>query len=527
MKTSLSLALLLTGVLAASLAAPAAHAQTGSSRYTITPIADNYSNPSLDFATFSEAYPAINDNGTVVFRAQLSNGNEVLYSSVGGVLTLLADPSAAGSPITGFSDTGVALNNNGTVVVAGYTVLTSGDAVPALFETTQGGGTPSVLVSGADDSFKGGVKDPSINDAGTVACGAGLDMDSAVNVPEYFTIAPGGTPTLLYIAYQFGVGQYPPVINAVGQVAFILDPGNTNPDGSDPGQEILRFDPSSAMATSLPVPTTIAAKGTQFADFANDYSHDIDLDASGQVLFRADNVDGSQGVYIGDGSGSFQTVVTAGVGNTFSSFYGAGFGKAEAIVLDADLAAGGGGPFDGTDSSADYIFTDPFMGGNFTALSGVGHGQINSSGQIVFTYELDNGYKGIAVATPGVASTPAPTPTPTPTPTTPVVTIGPATGKTYENGGKIKLVVSRTGDISAALTVAYSVKGSAKSGSNFKPLPGTVVIPAGSDSVLLKIKIKDDHVVDGTHVLKLTLLAGDGYTVGTGAETKIKILDAD
>ena len=59
--------------------------------------------------------------------------------------------------------------------------------------------------------------------------------------------------------------------------------------------------------------------------------------------------------------------------------------------------------------------------------------------------------------------------------------------------------------------MAYSAKGSAQTGVNFKGLSGSVTIPAGSTTQVVKAKILDDHRPDGTLVLKVTVLPSDSY----------------
>ena len=112
-----------------------------------------------------------------------------------------------------------------------------------------------------------------------------------------------------------------------------------------------------------------------------------------------------------------------------------------------------------------------------------------------------------------------------------VVTVTPVgNGAAVAGGSPAKVLVQRTGsDTTSALTVLYKVKGSAKSGVDYKPVSGTVTIPAGVTQIKLKLKSLDDPVVDGTLVAKVKLLAAtDGsYTLGIPAVSKIKIIDGD
>lgn len=56
--------------------------------------------------------------------------------------------------------------------------------------------------------------------------------------------------------------------------------------------------------------------------------------------------------------------------------------------------------------------------------------------------------------------------------------------KAVEKG---KVLFRRAGGTGAALTMHYMVKGSAKASVGYKPLPGTVMIPAGVAQVKVKI----------------------------------------
>ena len=98
-------------------------------------------------------------------------------------------------------------------------------------------------------------------------------------------------------------------------------------------------------------------------------------------------------------------------------------------------------------------------------------------------------------------------------------------GEAVEGGSNGVVIVSRTGDTGAPLTVAYKAKGSAVAGVDYKPLAGTVTIPAGS--VKAKIKVKPLPGLSAAAKLKLKLLLlspSDGsYTVGT-SPVKIELL---
>lgn len=97
---------------------------------------------------------------------------------------------------------------------------------------------------------------------------------------------------------------------------------------------------------------------------------------------------------------------------------------------------------------------------------------------------------------------------------------------TAGTGDAGEFTVTRTGDLSQTITVLYTVKGSAAGGVDYIPLKGQVKLKAGKASKAVKV-VPLGVAGDGTskRQVKLTLQAGDGYTVGEGAGTaKVKIV---
>lgn len=66
--------------------------------------------------------------------------------------------------------------------------------------------------------------------------------------------------------------------------------------------------------------------------------------------------------------------------------------------------------------------------------------------------------------------------------------------------------VIRDGDATGALTVFYRVSGSASNGVDYVDLPGWVTIPAGAKSVPVVVTPLDDHLIERTESVVLTLL---------------------
>ncbi|MFN6034744.1 MAG: bluetail domain-containing putative surface protein [Dolichospermum sp.] len=93
----------------------------------------------------------------------------------------------------------------------------------------------------------------------------------------------------------------------------------------------------------------------------------------------------------------------------------------------------------------------------------------------------------------------------------------------------------RTGNTTNALTVNYTVSGSAtfnsdyvqRGASTFGSSTGSVTFAAGSNVAILTLDPSTDAVRDGNETVALTLAAGTGYSVGTTSAVTGTILDND
>ncbi|WP_395753935.1 Calx-beta domain-containing protein [Prosthecobacter sp.] len=72
----------------------------------------------------------------------------------------------------------------------------------------------------------------------------------------------------------------------------------------------------------------------------------------------------------------------------------------------------------------------------------------------------------------------------------------------------VKFYVSRSGSTTAALTVNYTIGGTATSGSDYTALPGSIVIPAGALGVDLPVSIINDTIFEGTETITIDLAPG-------------------
>ena len=84
--------------------------------------------------------------------------------------------------------------------------------------------------------------------------------------------------------------------------------------------------------------------------------------------------------------------------------------------------------------------------------------------------------------------------------------------------------LTRTGSTTAALTVNFTIGGTATSGADYSNLPTTVVIPAGSGTATLLVTAVDDTVTEPTETVSLTLAPGV-YTIGAADNATVSIGD--
>lgn len=80
-------------------------------------------------------------------------------------------------------------------------------------------------------------------------------------------------------------------------------------------------------------------------------------------------------------------------------------------------------------------------------------------------------------------------------------------------------------DTTLALTVNYTVSGTATNGIDYNALPGSVTIPAGATIATISVQAVGDALAEGTETVVLTLAPGTGYNIGTVDKATVKILD--
>jgi len=112
---------------------------------------------------------------------------------------------------------------------------------------------------------------------------------------------------------------------------------------------------------------------------------------------------------------------------------------------------------------------------------------------------------------------------------TPVVTIVASDPAATEAGDPGAFTISRTGATGSALTVTFSVTGSAMAGSDYTPFSPaiTATIPAGQSSVNLVVTPVQTATPEIDETVIVTLVAGSGYNLGTPASATVTIVDDD
>jgi autotransporter-associated beta strand protein len=110
----------------------------------------------------------------------------------------------------------------------------------------------------------------------------------------------------------------------------------------------------------------------------------------------------------------------------------------------------------------------------------------------------------------------------------PVITISATDPDASEAGADAgQFRVSRGEALSGALTVNYTIGGTAAAGDYTPALPGSVVIPNGQTSADVDVTPLDDLLDESNETIVLTVVSGAGYTVGSPAAATVTIADDD
>ncbi|NER82555.1 MAG: S8 family serine peptidase [Leptolyngbya sp. SIO1D8] len=109
----------------------------------------------------------------------------------------------------------------------------------------------------------------------------------------------------------------------------------------------------------------------------------------------------------------------------------------------------------------------------------------------------------------------------------PVVSVTVPDAQASEDGDLGWFTLSRTGDTSVTLDVAYAVSGVAENGIDYEQLSGTATILPGATSTIVTVNPVDDAIAEGNELVTLTLETGTGYQLGTDVNGTVTITDND
>jgi hypothetical protein len=112
------------------------------------------------------------------------------------------------------------------------------------------------------------------------------------------------------------------------------------------------------------------------------------------------------------------------------------------------------------------------------------------------------------------STTPGPSPAPLPE-----ITLAVSSASVAEDGStNLVYAFTRTGSTTSALSVNYSVGGTATLGTDYTGIggtPATITFAAGSATATVTVDPTADAVVEADETVALTLTTGTGYTIGT------------
>jgi trimeric autotransporter adhesin len=93
-------------------------------------------------------------------------------------------------------------------------------------------------------------------------------------------------------------------------------------------------------------------------------------------------------------------------------------------------------------------------------------------------------------------------------------------GQTTDFG---KFTLRRTGDTTKALTVSYTLGGTATNGTDYKRLDRKVTFAAGSATASIDVKPVDDNLLEASETVTLTLATKRSYTIGTAKTATVNV----
>ncbi len=315
--------------------------------------------------------PAINNDGEVAFKAVNDLFVGTIFRATGQALTPIADSATE----LGFLGRNPSINDLSQVSFAAR--LDDGSEAILV-----GSGGPLTTIARTDPGdFNFFVFDTSLNDAGQVAFSA--ELDPQFNFDEGLFVGNGGPVSTVYLAStsDFSGALGLPSINDAGEIAFEerLDNGT---DG------IFLF-------TGGRFLTIVDDRGRV------DSARDPQLNNGGLVVFNAALDNGERGVFTQGRRGPLITVADSSGPFSFFGTFGPSINDIGQVAFGASLDTGESGIFTGPDPVADRVITtgDRLVGSRVINVTICSEG-LNDAGEIAFVAQLEDGRRGIFLATP-------------------------------------------------------------------------------------------------------------------------------
>ncbi|WP_413176349.1 Calx-beta domain-containing protein [Anabaena azotica] len=98
---------------------------------------------------------------------------------------------------------------------------------------------------------------------------------------------------------------------------------------------------------------------------------------------------------------------------------------------------------------------------------------------------------------------------------------------TTETPNPGQFTLTRTGILDAALTVNYTIAGTATNGTDYSSLTGSVTFAAGEATKLINVTPVNDTVFEGDETVILTLASSTNYNLGSATTATVTIADND
>lgn len=111
----------------------------------------------------------------------------------------------------------------------------------------------------------------------------------------------------------------------------------------------------------------------------------------------------------------------------------------------------------------------------------------------------------------------------------PSVNISATDPNAAESGDPGTFTITRTGPTTSALTVNFTVGGTATNGTDYTLIasPGTLVLPAGATSGTITVSPLQDTLSEGNETVVVSLATGSGYGLGAQTSATVTIADDD